>query len=383
MKLPILSWLPSSSQIPLSYLFKAKSQHHQQQQHQHHHQHQHQHHQQQQQNQDSKKNSKQYYYYQQQPQLQTTNYVPASFSLPNLNTKPVYIYTPGYTHEITNSANSGPASTSGSTGNYYIQTTPFVSNDFIKTYAQWLDNNKNVQQSQVSVDQPRPIQYTTTTWNRENSVNQIQFPKQTNQVVQDYKFVPSSYIETDNVASSLTNSLPSSQTSSVSQIDSNQDLGGWESIQLPDVVSPGASTSGANNAADNIEQDSQTILTAATSPNELMMNETNVHQQSSSQQSSPGQSQSHRIVYQSMASNPVMTAVPLNSTKTVSSASRSFAFNQQAYSPIYQLLQTSVPFQQQSQPQTSSSTGSNTNSILSSPQWTQQPQQQTNFTQNL
>lgn len=363
--------------MPLSHLFKAKSQHSQHQQQQQHHAQ----HQQSQSNQDLQKNPKQYYFYQQQPQVQTTYYVPASFSLPNSKT----IYTPGYTQEITSNANNvGTTTSGGSTGNYYIQTTPFVhSNQFIKNYAQWLD--RNVHQSQASVDQPRP--YTTiTTWSSENAANQLHFPKQTNQVSQDYKFIPSSYIETENVATS--NSLPSSQSSSVSQIDSNQDLGGWESIQLPDVVNPGAATlssSSANNAADNIEQDSQAMLTAATSPTELIINETNVQQQSSlSQQSSPGQSQSHRIVYQSMASNPVMTAVPLNSNKTVSVPSRSFTFNQQhSYSPIYQLLQSSAPFQQQSQPQTTTSSGSTGSSSNSMPQWSQQSQPQTNFTQNL
>ncbi|OTF69375.1 hypothetical protein BLA29_002228, partial [Euroglyphus maynei] len=135
------------------------------------------------------------------------------------------------------------------------------------------------------------------------------FPKPTTITTSQYS--PQQPYQTSQDYHPLRNGLSSQQSSSatLSQVESNQDLGGWDSIPMADIVKPAQHQSQPLQHENSETMDSnimETMMPSASSDQSVVMNETvtNQQQQPSQQQQAretitgQQQQQSHRVIYQ-------------------------------------------------------------------------------------
>ena len=160
-----------------------------------------------------------------------------------------------------------------------------------------------------------------------------------------------------------------SSQAAVSQVEPNQDLGGWDSIQMADIVKPGHQQhqSLLQQQENGETMDSniiETMMPSASSDQSVVMNETvPANQQQQQQQQAretitgqqQQQQQSHRVVYQQQnSSQSINSTTPLPLPTTPTSNSRALYNHHPQFQSIYQMIQQSQQQQQQQQQQENS-----------------------------
>ncbi|KAH7638327.1 hypothetical protein HUG17_9433 [Dermatophagoides farinae] len=176
---------------------------------------------------------------------------------------------------------------------------------------------------------PKP---TTITSNNQYSSQQ---PYQT---IQDYQPIRTG---------SISSPQPSSAT--VSQVESNQDLGGWDSIPMADIVKPGQQTLQHESSETMDSNIMETMMPSASSDQSIVMNETisNPQQQQQIRETITGQQQqqqSHRVAYQQQQQQQ---SPQVNSTTASSTTNSRALYNHPQFQSIYQMIQQSQQQQQQ------------------------------------
>nr|XP_027204079.1 putative mediator of RNA polymerase II transcription subunit 26 [Dermatophagoides pteronyssinus] len=161
-----------------------------------------------------------------------------------------------------------------------------------------------------------------------------------------------------------------SSQAAVSQVEPNQDLGGWDSIQMADIVKPGQHQSllQQQQQENGETMDSniiETMMPSASSDQSVVMNETvPANQQQQQQQQAretitgqqQQQQQSHRVVYQQQnSSQSINSTTPLPLPTTPTSNSRALYNHHPQFQSIYQMIQQSQQQQQQQQQENSAS----------------------------
>ncbi|KPM03031.1 hypothetical protein QR98_0014600 [Sarcoptes scabiei] len=135
--------------------------------------------------------------------------------------------------------------------------------------------------------------------------------------------------------------------SQVTQVESNQDLGGWESISMPETIKP--SSASAVTSLKSIQQDEiqePSMLSVSTEPLNYETSSNNVTNRVVSQSSNQTPQPSHRVVYQTMNQS---TSSGVQHTNTTSNPidtnvmGRSFnAIPSSQFNPVYQFNSASI-----------------------------------------